>query len=73
MKDIEIEQYCDGWAVKVDSKRFRWDHNDEDMGTKGIKSICTLVIMRMNGMMDIVLLAHWPGMRMIPNRLCGTG
>ena len=39
MKDIEIEQYCDGWAVKVDSKRFRWDHNDEDMGTKGIKAL----------------------------------
>ena len=39
MKDIEIEQYCDGWAVKVDGKRFRWDHNDEDMGTKGIKAL----------------------------------
>ena len=38
-KDIEIEQYCDGWAVKVDGKRFGWDHNDEDMGTKGIKAL----------------------------------
>lgn len=33
MKDITIEQYCDGW--------FRWDHNDEDMGTQGIKDLLT--------------------------------
>jgi hypothetical protein len=39
MKDIEIEQYSDGWAVEVDGKRFRWDHNDEDMGTEGIKKL----------------------------------
>jgi hypothetical protein len=39
IKDIEIEQYCDGWAVKVDGKSFRWDHNDEDMGTEGIKKL----------------------------------
>jgi hypothetical protein len=39
MKDITIEQYCDGWAVEVDDKRFRWDHNDEDMGTEGIKRL----------------------------------
>lgn len=39
MKDITIEQYCDGWTVKVDSKRFSWDHNDEDMGTEGIKKL----------------------------------
>lgn len=39
MKDITIEQYCDGWTVEVDGKRFRWDHNDEDMGTEGIKKL----------------------------------
>ena len=39
MKDIEIKLYWDGWAVKVDDKRFRWDHNDEDMGTEGIKKL----------------------------------
>lgn len=39
MKDIKIEQYCDGWTVKVDDKRFRWDHNDEDMGTEAIKNL----------------------------------
>ena len=39
MKDIEIEWYCDGWAVKVDGKRFSWDHNDEDMGTASIKAL----------------------------------
>jgi len=39
MKDIEIELYCDGWTVKVDGKSFRWDHNDEDMGTAGIKQL----------------------------------
>ena len=39
MKTIEIEKYCDGWAVKVDGKRFSWNHNDEDMGTKGIKAL----------------------------------
>jgi hypothetical protein len=38
MKDITIEQYCDGWSVEVDGKRFRWDH-DEDMGTEGIKKL----------------------------------
>lgn len=39
MKDITIEQYCDGWAVTVDGKRFSWDHNDEDMGAEGIKAL----------------------------------
>lgn len=39
MKDITIEQYCDGWTVLVDGKRFRWDHNDEDMGTESIKKL----------------------------------
>jgi hypothetical protein len=36
MKDIVIEQYCDGWTVKVDDKRFNWNHNDEDLGTEAI-------------------------------------
>jgi hypothetical protein len=39
MKDIRIEQYCDGWEVEVDNKRFRWNHNDEDMGTEAIKEL----------------------------------
>jgi hypothetical protein len=39
MIDIEIEQYCDGWSVIVDGKRFRWDHNDEDLGTESIKAL----------------------------------
>ena len=39
MKNIEIEMYCDGWIVKVDGKEFRWDHDDTDMGTKGIKEL----------------------------------
>ena len=39
MKDITIEQYCDGWTVRVDGKSFRWDHNDGDMGTEGIKQL----------------------------------
>lgn len=39
MKDIVIEQYSDGWTVEVDGNRFRWDHNDEDMGTDGIKKL----------------------------------
>jgi hypothetical protein len=38
-KDIRIEQYCDGWTVLIDDKRFSWDHNDEDMGTDGIKKL----------------------------------
>ena len=39
MKNIQIEQYCDGWTVIVDGKRFAWDHNDGDMGTEGIKAL----------------------------------
>ena len=39
MNDITIEQYCDGWTVKVDGKSFSWNHNDEDMGTEGIKAL----------------------------------
>jgi len=39
MKDIKIEQYCDGWTVKVDGKSFHWDHNNEDMGTEDIKEL----------------------------------
>lgn len=39
MKDIEIEHYCDGWTVIVDDKRFNWNHNDEDLGTEGIKAL----------------------------------
>jgi hypothetical protein len=39
IKDIDIELYCDGWKVNVDGKSFHWDHNDEDMGTVGIKEL----------------------------------
>ena len=39
MKDITIESMCDGWTVIVDRNRFSWDHNDEDMGTDGIKKL----------------------------------
>ena len=39
MKNIEIEQWCDGWTVKVDDSEFRWDHNDEDLGTESIKKL----------------------------------
>jgi hypothetical protein len=39
MKEIRIEQYCDGWTVVVDDQRFHWDHNDEDMGTDGIMKL----------------------------------
>ena len=39
MKDITIKQYCDGWSVEVDGKRFSWNHNDEDMGTESIKKL----------------------------------
>lgn len=39
MKEINIEQYCDGWSVKVDGKSFSWDHNDEDLGTDAIKAL----------------------------------
>lgn len=38
-KEINIEQYCDGWTVKVDGESFRWDHNDEDLGTESIKAL----------------------------------
>jgi len=37
MKNIIIEQYCDGWCVIVDGNRFRWDHNDEDCGVESIR------------------------------------
>ncbi len=39
MKDIRIEQYCDGWSIEVDGRGFYWNHNDEDIGTKGIKQL----------------------------------
>ena len=39
MKDIQIEQYCDGWTILVDNKRFTWNHNDEDLGTNSIKEL----------------------------------
>ena len=39
IKKINIEQYCDGWTVVIDDKRFSWNHNDEDMGTEGIKQL----------------------------------
>jgi hypothetical protein len=39
VKDIIIEQYCDGWTVEVDGKRFRWDHSDDDMGTTRLKDL----------------------------------
>lgn len=41
MKDITIEWMCDGWTVIVDGKHFSWNHNDEDMGTEGIKELLT--------------------------------
>ena len=39
MKNISIEWMSDGWTVIVDDQRFHWDHNDEDMGTEGIKKL----------------------------------
>lgn len=39
MKDIEIELYCDGWTIIVGNNRFHWNHNNEDMGTEGIKTL----------------------------------
>ena len=39
MKDICIELYCDGWSIEVDDRGFYWNHNDEDMGTVGIKAL----------------------------------
>lgn len=39
IKEIHIEWVCDGWVVIVDDNRFRWDHNDEDMGTESIKAL----------------------------------
>lgn len=39
---FRIEWYCDGWAVydTLDKDRVaRWDHNDDDMGTEGIKKL----------------------------------
>jgi len=30
---------CDGWHVQIDGKTFQWDHNDEDMGTTGIRQL----------------------------------
>jgi len=39
MKEINIEQYCDGWCIKVDGKSFSWDHNDEDLGVDSIKEL----------------------------------
>jgi hypothetical protein len=39
MKNIIIEQCCDGWTIEVDGKSFRWDHNDGDMGTLAIKQL----------------------------------
>jgi len=38
-KDIIIEQYCDGWSVLINNKRFSWNHNDEDMGVEAIKKL----------------------------------
>lgn len=37
VKDIQIEQYSDGWAIEVDGRRYRWDHNDGDLGVDSIK------------------------------------
>jgi hypothetical protein len=39
VKNIDIEQYCDGWCIKVDGKSFCWDHNDEDLGTGAIREL----------------------------------
>lgn len=39
MENIEIELYCDGWTVTVGDKHFHWNHNNEDLGTEGIKAL----------------------------------
>lgn len=35
--EIRIESYYDGWSINIGDKSFRWDHNEEDLGTIGIK------------------------------------
>lgn len=39
MKEIDIEQYSDGWSIELDGKSFSWNHNDEDMGVSAIKNL----------------------------------
>jgi hypothetical protein len=41
MSNISIEQYCDGWTVIYNDKRYSWNHNDEDMGTESIARLLT--------------------------------
>ena len=36
-KKVIVGLECDGWCVIFpEGKRYRWNHNDEDMGTEGI-------------------------------------
>jgi hypothetical protein len=39
MKEITVEQYSDGWTVKVDNIRLSWNINDEDLGVYSIKEL----------------------------------
>lgn len=38
--EVRIEQYCDGWTLHYKGKSYRWNHNDEDMGTEALEKFC---------------------------------
>ena len=37
----KVLQSYDGWTVVVKGKTYRWDHNEEDMGTKALMTMLT--------------------------------
>jgi len=38
-KSATILFMCDGWEVRVGDKKYSWDHNDPDLGTKGLSEM----------------------------------
>ena len=30
---------ADGWGIMIGDKTYRWNHNDDDMGTDGIREL----------------------------------
>lgn len=33
---VTIELECDGWVVNINNRRYAWNHNETDLGTKAL-------------------------------------
>ncbi|MCP4899863.1 MAG: hypothetical protein GY906_23085 [bacterium] len=41
MDKVKIEVMADGWTIWIGNRRYQWDHNEPDLGTKALAVLFT--------------------------------